>query len=127
MSAATRDSNVLPAGQSLHRARPNIARIHLPCGCPLASLLRRIRNDCPLSPRETASDVRPPAALQHVPGTVGRPATLAVSRVASLPCSETNMPELPEVETMRRGIAAVVGCKIVDIERPKCRKRPILI
>lgn len=37
------------------------------------------------------------------------------------------MPELPEVETMRRGIAAVVGCEIVDVERPKCRKRPILI
>lgn len=37
------------------------------------------------------------------------------------------MPELPEVETMRRGIAAVVGSKIADVERPKCRKRPILI
>lgn len=37
------------------------------------------------------------------------------------------MPELPEVETMRRGIAPIVGCRIRDVERPKCAKRPILI
>jgi formamidopyrimidine-DNA glycosylase len=37
------------------------------------------------------------------------------------------MPELPEVETMRRGIAAVVGSRIRNIERPPCRRRPILI
>ena len=35
------------------------------------------------------------------------------------------MPELPEVETMRRGIAAVAGCRIVQVERPRCRLRPI--
>lgn len=37
------------------------------------------------------------------------------------------MPELPEVETMRRGIAPCVGQQIVRVERPRCRKRPILI
>lgn len=37
------------------------------------------------------------------------------------------MPELPEVETMRRGVAAVVGARIVVIERPPCPKRPISI
>jgi formamidopyrimidine-DNA glycosylase len=37
------------------------------------------------------------------------------------------MPELPEVETMRRGIAGVVGSRIRNIERPPCRRRPILI
>jgi formamidopyrimidine-DNA glycosylase len=37
------------------------------------------------------------------------------------------MPELPEVETMRRGVASVVGSRIVCIERPPCRKRPIAI
>lgn len=37
------------------------------------------------------------------------------------------MPELPEVETMRRGLAPIVGCRIVDVERPACRKRPIEI
>lgn len=37
------------------------------------------------------------------------------------------MPELPEVETMRRGIAPVVGGEIVDVERVACRKRPILV
>lgn len=37
------------------------------------------------------------------------------------------MPELPEVETMKRGIAAVVGCRIRSVVRPKCRLRPIQI
>src|SRR5262245_4081651 len=37
------------------------------------------------------------------------------------------MPELPEVETMCRGIATVVGQRIVQIERPVCRRRPIKI
>jgi len=37
------------------------------------------------------------------------------------------MPELPEVETMRRGIAAVVGSRIVEVERPRISRRPILI
>ena len=35
------------------------------------------------------------------------------------------MPELPEVETMRRGIAAVAGSRIVGAERLKCSRRPI--
>jgi formamidopyrimidine-DNA glycosylase len=35
------------------------------------------------------------------------------------------MPELPEVETMRRGVAAVAGCRIVRVERPRSNKRPI--
>lgn len=35
------------------------------------------------------------------------------------------MPELPEVETMRRGIAAVVGCQIRDVAGTNCRLRPI--
>lgn len=37
------------------------------------------------------------------------------------------MPELPEVETMRRGIAAVVGGRIRGVVRPRCRLRPIEI
>ncbi len=37
------------------------------------------------------------------------------------------MPELPEVETMRRGILSVVGCRIAAAERPACQRRPILI
>jgi formamidopyrimidine-DNA glycosylase len=37
------------------------------------------------------------------------------------------MPELPEVETMRRGVQSIVGCRVVDVRRPKCAKRPILI
>jgi len=35
------------------------------------------------------------------------------------------MPELPEVETMRRGIAGIVGSRIVDIERCRTSARPI--
>ncbi len=35
------------------------------------------------------------------------------------------MPELPEVETMRRGIAPVVGGRIVAVERCRIRARPI--
>ncbi|MBI1901434.1 MAG: formamidopyrimidine-DNA glycosylase [Planctomycetia bacterium] len=37
------------------------------------------------------------------------------------------MPELPEVETMRRGILAVVGSRIIDVKRPRCRYRPIAL
>jgi formamidopyrimidine-DNA glycosylase len=37
------------------------------------------------------------------------------------------MPELPEVETMRRGIAAVCGEVILRILRPKSSLRPIMI
>ena len=37
------------------------------------------------------------------------------------------MPELPEVETMRRGIAGVVGSRIRGVLRPRCKLRPIEI
>jgi formamidopyrimidine-DNA glycosylase len=37
------------------------------------------------------------------------------------------MPELPEVETMRRGILPIVGRRIVGIERVRCPRRPITI
>lgn len=37
------------------------------------------------------------------------------------------MPELPEVETMRRGILAAVGGKISTVEKIRCRKKPIEI
>jgi formamidopyrimidine-DNA glycosylase len=38
-----------------------------------------------------------------------------------------NMPELPEVETMRRGIASIVGSRIEDISIPPSPLRPITI
>ncbi len=37
------------------------------------------------------------------------------------------MPELPEVETMRRGIEPVVGSLIDAVERARCARKPILI
>ena len=37
------------------------------------------------------------------------------------------MPELPEVETMCRGISAVVGSRIESVERPPCKLRPCLL
>jgi formamidopyrimidine-DNA glycosylase len=37
------------------------------------------------------------------------------------------MPELPEVETMRRGIAAICGSTIAGAVRLPCRRRPIAI
>ncbi len=37
------------------------------------------------------------------------------------------MPELPEVETMRRGILPIVGSRIEDLRPAACDKRPILI
>jgi formamidopyrimidine-DNA glycosylase len=37
------------------------------------------------------------------------------------------MPELPEVETMCRGIQGIVGRKIVNATRTACRQKPILI
>lgn len=37
------------------------------------------------------------------------------------------MPELPEVETMCRGIAGIVGSRIQAAERPPCSRRSILL
>ncbi|QEG20586.1 bifunctional DNA-formamidopyrimidine glycosylase/DNA-(apurinic or apyrimidinic site) lyase [Mariniblastus fucicola] len=37
------------------------------------------------------------------------------------------MPELPEVETMRRGVAGIAGATIIAAERTPCAKRPIQI
>ncbi|MBA3482419.1 MAG: DNA-formamidopyrimidine glycosylase [Pirellulales bacterium] len=37
------------------------------------------------------------------------------------------MPELPEVETMRRGVEPVVGAKILAAERLPCPRKPIAI
>ncbi|MEM1070319.1 MAG: bifunctional DNA-formamidopyrimidine glycosylase/DNA-(apurinic or apyrimidinic site) lyase [Planctomycetota bacterium] len=37
------------------------------------------------------------------------------------------MPELPEVETMRRGVLPVIGSRILCCERPPCSRRPISI
>jgi formamidopyrimidine-DNA glycosylase len=37
------------------------------------------------------------------------------------------MPELPEVETMRRGVLEIVGARILKAERTPCPKRPITI
>lgn len=45
----------------------------------------------------------------------------------STPFVHNTMPELPEVETMCRRIASVVGSKIVDLSIPKSRYRSIII
>ena len=37
------------------------------------------------------------------------------------------MPELPEVETMRRGIAGVIGARVERVERLRCPRKPIAI
>jgi formamidopyrimidine-DNA glycosylase len=37
------------------------------------------------------------------------------------------MPELPEVETMRRGVAPVVGATITAVERLPCPRKPIAV
>ncbi len=37
------------------------------------------------------------------------------------------MPELPEVETMRRGVLEIIGARILKAERTPCPKRPISI
>jgi formamidopyrimidine-DNA glycosylase len=37
------------------------------------------------------------------------------------------VPELPEVETMRRGLLPIVGSRIEDLRAVRCAKRPILL
>jgi formamidopyrimidine-DNA glycosylase len=37
------------------------------------------------------------------------------------------VPELPEVETMRRGLEPIVGSRIDDVRLPRSTKRPILV
>ncbi len=65
---------------------------------------------------------------------VVRPARFAriycVARNTLLPdarCASKRMPELPEVETMCRGIAPIVGRRVVRVERPPVACRPISI
>ena len=48
-------------------------------------------------------------------------ATIASNQLVS------SMPELPEVETMRTGIASVIGKKIRSVDFPRCKLKPILI
>jgi formamidopyrimidine-DNA glycosylase len=59
------------------------------------------------------------AAARHAICTI-----LAAPRFAR---RQQNMPELPEVETMRRGIEPIVGSVIEAVERPRCSRRPIAI
>jgi formamidopyrimidine-DNA glycosylase len=59
------------------------------------------------------------------------PAALSVTAALSVCAIElsripTAMPELPEVETMCRGVLAAVGSRIASAERPPCLRRPIL-
>ena len=58
------------------------------------------------------------AAARHVEGC------RFPSIVSRLECP---VPELPEVETMCRGVAAIVGSRIVEIPAVRCAKKPILI
>ena len=37
------------------------------------------------------------------------------------------MPELPEVETMRRGLAPIIGGVIRTVEKPRCKRKPISV
>ncbi len=37
------------------------------------------------------------------------------------------MPELPEVETMRRGVLGVVGAVVADVERCRCKLKPVAV
>lgn len=37
------------------------------------------------------------------------------------------MPELPEVETMRRGVAPIIGSQVAGVELPRCPRKPILV
>ena len=43
----------------------------------------------------------------------------------SLVAANSRMPELPEVETMRRGILAAEGARVDSIKPIRCRKRPL--
>lgn len=43
------------------------------------------------------------------------------------PIQISPMPELPEVETMRRGVLGIIGATISKAERTPCSKRPITI
>jgi formamidopyrimidine-DNA glycosylase len=63
----------------------------------------------------TTARPRVAASGQHAP---------CRNRIAAQPFA---MPELPEVETMRRGILSVVGAQISDVRFPRCRLKPIAI
>ncbi len=61
-----------------------------------------------------------------------KPATRAGTTVARLVRQPHGqyieaMPELPEVETMRRGLAPVLGSRVTGVVRPRCKLRPIEI
>ena len=51
----------------------------------------------------------------------------ATVRDSNVLYSDGPLPELPEVETMRRGVLPVLGSHIMKAQRPECRLRPILL
>jgi formamidopyrimidine-DNA glycosylase len=80
----------------------------------------------------------PPANASGIAGSVGTARAVRVeSRQGQFrrkPNSTTAkfdgatfVPELPEVETMRRGVLSIVGRRIDEVRAAGCRKRPILI
>lgn len=50
-----------------------------------------------------------------------------MSTVPSADVEKSRMPELPEVETMRRGILAITGARIEDAVRLPCRLKPLQV
>jgi formamidopyrimidine-DNA glycosylase len=70
--------------------------------------------------------------MSHVaPATLARKSrehdfkTFSPSCLFSSPLPCPTLPELPEVETMRRGVLTVIGSRIARTLRPPCQKRPI--
>jgi formamidopyrimidine-DNA glycosylase len=61
----------------------------------------------------------------HNPNVAGRRPLLPDFNERVVGCQ--TMPELPEVETMCRGICGCVGARILDVSRPRCRLKPIRI
>ncbi len=72
--------------------------------------------------------------IPNPPSLIPDPSTLNLSFAPRVPpdvvpevATYPAMPELPEVETMRRGIAAIVASRIDDVRRPRSRLRPMKI
>ena len=57
---------------------------------------------------------------------IGNPTT-SLEMIVLLSAENFLMPELPEVETMRRGILAIEGAEITSVEKVRCSRKPISI
>jgi formamidopyrimidine-DNA glycosylase len=77
--------------------------------------------------RRSSNRYRTPPDHCRIPRKAIRSKCIVRPDFPGLPRHVIPMPELPEVETMRRGLLPLLGARLTDLAKPRCRLRPITI